>query len=90
MSCKDCLHFIVCERANFIFDDIEKQVQCKYYKSKANFVEVVRCEKCLYGDVSIHSKAKDGQEVVACYCTIKNKVTDVDYYCPSGKRTINQ
>lgn len=52
----------------------------------ADVVEVVRCEKCKYGDVSIISKAKDGEEDIACYCTLKKVVTNIDSYCPSGRR----
>jgi len=52
----------------------------------ADVVEVVRCQKCKHGDVSIHSLSKDGEEEIACYCNLKNRVTDVDSYCPSGER----
>lgn len=52
----------------------------------ADVVEVVRCEKCKYGDVSIISKAKDGEEDIACYCTLKKVITNIDSYCPSGRR----
>lgn len=53
----------------------------------ADVVEVVRCRKCKYGDVSVHSRTKDGQEEIACYCNLKNAVTDVDGYCSSGERS---
>lgn len=52
----------------------------------ADVVEVVRCGKCKHGEVSVISKTKDGEETVACYCNAKNKVTDLDYYCPCGER----
>ncbi len=52
----------------------------------ADVVEVVRCEKCKYGDVSTISKTKDGQEDIACYCNLKKVVTDVDGYCSSGEQ----
>ena len=52
----------------------------------ADVVEVVRCEKCKYGDVSCHARTIDGKKTIACYCNLKNKVTDVDYYCSSGER----
>ena len=70
--------------------DGETTMQCVERAIKnaptAEVVEVVRCEKCKHGDVSTISKSKDGQEDVACYCTLKKVVTDVDYYCPSGER----
>ena len=59
---------------------------CEDFKNKADFIEVVRCKNCKYGDVSTHSKSKDGEEVIACLCRLKKRVTDVDSYCPSGRR----
>lgn len=53
----------------------------------ADVVEVVKCGKCKYGDVSIFSRTKDGQEEIACYCNLKNAVTNIDSYCPSGRRS---
>jgi hypothetical protein len=53
----------------------------------ADVVEVVRCKDCKYGEVSIHSITNDGQKEVACYCNLRNAVTDVDGYCPKGKRS---
>ena len=52
----------------------------------ADVAEVVRCEKCKQGDVSTFSLSKDGQEEIACYCNLKNRATDLDYYCPRGER----
>ena len=86
MTCKDCIHSEIClEQYSQLNPDVMFS-ECKKFKNKADFVEVVRCEKCKYGDVSTISKAKDGQEEIACYCTLKNRVTDLDSYCPSGKR----
>lgn len=53
--------------------------------STADVVKVVRCGKCKYGDVGVFSKTKDGQEDIACYCNLKKKVTDIDWYCPNGE-----
>lgn len=52
----------------------------------ADVVKVVRCGKCKHGDVSVHSRTKDGQEEVACYCNLKNAVTDIDGFCSSSER----
>lgn len=52
---------------------------------KAKSLELVMCNNCKYGDVSCHDKTKDGEETIACYCNLKNKVTNVDYYCPDGE-----
>ena len=52
----------------------------------ADVVEVVRCKECKHGDVSTFSLSKDGEEYIGCYCSLKNAVTNVDYYCASGER----
>ena len=78
----------------FTFEDADKEVYIRLSDVRQaiaqtpteDVVEVVRCEKCKYGDVSTFSMTKDGQEEIACYCNLKKKVTDVDSYCPSGER----
>ena len=82
MSCYDCAHINVCKA----YEPEDADCICNQFKNKTDFVEVVRCRKCKYGDVSIISKAKDGQEEIACYCNLKKAVTDVESYCPSGER----
>ena len=96
MTCKDCLYYEVCINfRNNICSTDQKRFEeyvvnsdgiCDRFKNEADFVEVVRCEKCQYGDVSTISKDRNGEEEIACYCTLKNRVTDLDSYCPSGKR----
>ena len=54
--------------------------------STADVVELVRCEKCLHGDVSIIEKTKDGQERWGCYCNMDEVVHSLDWYCPLGMR----
>ena len=92
MTCKDCIHYEPCFSGGVsMWNNIEqtKEDCCSHFKNKADFVEVVRCGECKHGDVSCHAKTKDGEETMACYCTIKNKVTDIDYYCPNGERRNN-
>ena len=86
MTCKDdCIHYNVC---NYHIDEETpfEVTECNDFKNKADFVEVVRCQKCKHGEVAVFSKTVDGEERKACYCNIKSKVTDVDWYCPSGER----
>ena len=94
MTCNDCIHGELCiSRTDTIIfnkteyrdlDNVENF--CEDFKNKADFVEVVRREKCKHGKVAVFSKTVDGEERRACYCNIKNKVTDIDGYCPSGER----
>ena len=45
MTCKDCLYYEVCPLGLAIQG---KTGTCLKFKNKADFVEVVRCEKCKY------------------------------------------
>lgn len=48
-TCKECLHFEVC---HFTFKGCEltdeEKKDCGFFKPKADYVEVVRCEECAY------------------------------------------
>jgi hypothetical protein len=55
MTCKDCVHFEVCEFEGVYFEDIaikntspdaDVRDLCSFFKNKADFVEVVRCKDC--------------------------------------------
>ena len=86
MTCKEsCIHYDVCQY--HIDEETDMTVaECGKFKNKADFVEVVRCEKCKYGDVSTISKTIDGKEDITCYCNLKGIVTDINSFCSSGKR----
>lgn len=86
MTCKDCIHYDVCE----IHDDNEfpseeiKKFDCPRFKNKANYVEVVRCKDCEYyvplGDAYEHKGKK------AMHCWMWAKCTGDNYYCADGMR----
>ena len=95
MTCKDCILEPKCIlRISFFMGDDELpgkeltdiEKRCKSFKNKSDFVEVVRCEKCKHGDVSIMALSKDGEEYIGCYCNLKNIVTDIDDFCSYGER----
>ena len=47
MTCKDCVSYEVCRIVRNNGDDrVFENSPCGYFKNKADFVEVVRCEKC--------------------------------------------
>lgn len=93
MTCKDCIGYEFCSRGrngrtNFYGKDAacnSVEFLCHDFKNKADFVEVVRCEKCKYGDINTFSLSIDGEEYIGCYCSLKNSVTDIDGYCSSGE-----
>ena len=50
-TCKDCIYFKRCVVLGVELDmhhDKEADKNCRHFKNKADFVEVVRCEKCKY------------------------------------------
>lgn len=55
MTCKDCIHEKICGYYAEFKDDAG---DCKHFKNKADFVEVVRCEKCK--DFEPHGNGKAG------------------------------
>lgn len=55
-SCKDCIHYDKCmdnlyrQFPTYKDREIITDSVCDFFKNKADFVEVVRCEKCRYKD----------------------------------------
>ena len=51
MTCKDCIDFDVCmARGDIATKELldGAEIDCDFFKNKANFVEVVRCKDCKY------------------------------------------
>jgi hypothetical protein len=44
-TCKDCIHEKVC---GYYVEFEDEADDCPHFKNKADFVEVVRCEKCIH------------------------------------------
>ena len=78
MTCKEnCIHFIVCEGVYCFFGKADAETQCKYFKNKADYVEVVRCKDC--GSYNKHY----GE------CTLNGSHFGEDGYCCKGTQTQN-
>jgi hypothetical protein len=43
-TCKDCLHYGICEYSTIA----DKEIKCKDYICKTDYVKVVRCKDCKY------------------------------------------
>lgn len=78
-TCNTCKCNKVCDHNKWGFENCDN-----YISDEA--VEVVRCEKCKHGEVSIHRMSIDGEEEIGCYCELKGKVTDIDGFCSCGER----
>ena len=77
--CKDCLYFNRCVVLGVELDikhNKEADKNCRHFKNKADFVEVVRCKDCEH-------KEKATNE----YCTFWYKFCAYDNnFCSKGKR----
>ena len=61
-TCKDCLHFEACKSSLAAFWENKEMTEddnCRLFKNKEDFVEVVRCEKCKFGE-------KYDEETIKC------------------------
>ena len=76
-TCKDCLHFIVCEKACHLFDEQDVEKRCKHFKNKADFVEVVRCKDCKWWHNEIDCRNTSG---------LYRFVPNGNWFCASGER----
>lgn len=75
MTCKDCVHYAVCEDARE-FDNYEVyDIICDHSKNKADFVEVIRCKNYAYAN-------SDG--TIFRYGV--GRSTKPDGYCSNGER----
>lgn len=89
MTCKDCIHYNICLDNG---DDAAKQnapnaeKECDDFKNKADFVEVVRCEKCKRR-VDYEGKImcnKFGHKFQGEWYGLK--ATTKDHFCSCGER----
>lgn len=77
-TCKDCVHCDVCDMP-IITDGRKNASNCKKFKNKADFVEVVRCKDCKKA-IGQHP-FYDEKTCVVHECSVPE-----DYYCASGER----
>ena len=66
--CKYCIHYGICDYSPFS----DKKIECKDFKCKADYMEVVRCKDCKYWKQ--HFEQNMGQ----CYC---NQWENDYFYC---------
>ena len=70
MTCKDCICYEKCKSNRLDFaDSAEPTHICQHFKNKADFVEVVRCEKCGYKDVCLQKIDCDYLDREVVYCS---------------------
>ena len=60
MTCKDCIHGEVCLQQYSGLNQDQMFAECKKFKNKADFVEVVRCKDCERWDfenIKMHTRS---------------------------------
>ena len=80
MTCKDCIYFKRCTVLGVELDmhhNKEAEKNCRHFKNKADFAEVVRCKYCKH-----FKKENNG------YCSFGAGLTvaDGNGYCNYGER----
>lgn len=86
MTCKDCVHGVICNVISSPNSQYEVNAEkwCSTFKSKADFVEVVRCKDCEFyvplGDDYEYKGKK------AMHCILRASCTGDNYYCADGMR----
>ena len=83
MTCKDCVCYEKCKSSRLDFAESANPTHiCKYFKNKADFVEVVRCKDCRYRD-----------EMCMCSHPKQEGILPLTYpldFCSYGERRMNE
>lgn len=81
ITCKDCYLYDGCIAGHMhCYDEEGIKKNCKSFKDKNNYVEVVRCEDCQFYKPFIKVEDFDGRCLVHCI------QIDKEFYCQYGKR----
>ena len=68
MSCKDCIHYNVCQY--HIDEETDMTVaECGNFKNKADFVEVVRCKDCKHQEQCCEFIMISGRDKTLDFCS---------------------
>lgn len=77
MTCKDCIHDMACGEVDVfrlaIMHNNKAEKYCKNFENKADFVKVVRCQKCAYREAC-------NKEIY-----VEHSYTSIDW-CSEGER----
>lgn len=95
MTCKDCIFNEICERRedlvqldDFTWDEYgesnEVEEYCSIFRSKADFVEIVRCENCKYCESYICGFI--GERLYSCIYSAEPCAVAPEHFCGYGER----
>ena len=96
MTCKDCIHFEVCDSGRHIGEYIEDdgvysegvENDCASFKNKADYAEVVRCKDCIHyvPDSELDHNEFPNHIEADGYCDNCLRYTDKTDFCSSGRK----
>lgn len=87
MTCNDCICFERCVVLGVVLDikhNKEADKNCRHFKNKADFVEVVRCSRCNYCEIVTDQFDNDWY---FCKKTKDNAEVKPDGFCSYGERS---
>lgn len=87
MTCKDCIYSPLCKvYADFGVTDVpyDKNDTCEMFKSKSDFVEVVRCVECKYVDTV--TCPITGTKIFCCDYDVRPFKAEPTHFCGYGER----
>lgn len=81
MTCKNCIHWVLCEYADLKEYKTEENLKthCKDFINKESVVEVVRCWQCKY-------RVGDPYGNNICTAQTNPNYVGFDHYCGYGER----
>lgn len=89
MTCKDCIHHVVCAVYAPNFDDVLANGEnCSEFKNESDFVEVVRCKDCLYCE-ECHYEEEGESPYIKLKCKWSNYSRQSNDYCSLGEKKDN-
>lgn len=83
--CGDCIYYPICGQwveESETFPEIEGG--CKVFKSKSDFVEVVRCRDCKYCESHICGFV--GEKLLSCSYLPEAYAVEQNHFCGYGER----
>lgn len=86
-KCKDCIHEEICDMP-IITDGRKNASNCKCFKNKSDFVEVVRCKDCKY--CSHHYSIPLEEDIYQCRFEFGDDypvpMVEATFYCGYGEK----
>lgn len=90
-TCKDCLHFEVCDRYTAPNETYPEVGGCRCFKNRADYVEVVFCKDCKHWERLYYRPFVEPRNDGRCkalwqFHDAERNITFEDHFCSYGER----